>query len=281
MGIVRNVLGVGGDVSRENIIQAAHRLAVPRNSRGAQALALFCNQFLNAYKNRNYDVGSNGERWVLNRTAAFQACVIFDVGANVGDWTMVALAEMPNARIHAFEIIESTRAVLSERMAGKAGVILNSFGLSDHSGVIKMHAFDASNTLASHVAYPHGSYREHTCPVRRGDEYMQENGILRIDFLKIDVEGAEHLVLSGFGHALETGQIEVIQFEYGKVNILTHFLLRDYYDFLEARGYVVGKIYPDHVDFRSYVLEDEDFLGPNYLAVRRVRTDIIDALRKG
>jgi FkbM family methyltransferase len=280
VGIIRAALGGDGSVSGDKISQAARQLASPRDTQGAHALALFCQQFLNGYKNWNYDIRSNGERWLLNRIAAFQPAIIFDVGANLGEWLMVALEEMPNVRVHAFEIIESTSAALSQRIIEKPSVILNRFGLSDHSGVIKMHAFDVSNTLASHVAYPHGSYREHACPVRRGDDYMRENAIVRIDFLKIDVEGAEHLVLSGFSQALEAGQIEVIQFEYGRVNIITHFLLRDFYELLEAKGYAVGKIYPDHVDFRSYALEDEDFLGPNYLAVRRTRTDIIDALRK-
>jgi FkbM family methyltransferase len=278
-GIVRNVLGAGASGSAEDILHAAYRLAVPRNGRGTPELALFCTQFLNAWKNWNYDLETNGERWVLHRIAAFEPRVVFDVGANVGDWTIAALAAMPHARIHAFEIIESTRSLLAGRMSGKAGVIVNGFGLSDHAGVIKMHAFDAGNTLASHVAYPHGSYREVSCPVRRGDEYMQEHEIPRVDFLKLDVEGAEHLVLSGFRDALETGRIDVIQFEYGKVNILTHFLLRDFHELLESRGYLLGKVYPDHVDFRPYVLEDEDFLGPNYLAVRRARADIIAALR--
>jgi hypothetical protein len=37
----------------------------------------------------------------------------------------------------------------------------------------------------------------------------------------------------------------------------------------------VGKVYPTYVDFRSYRLTDEDFRGPNYLAVRRERNDLI------
>jgi hypothetical protein len=164
-------------------------------------------------------------------------------------------------------------------MADHTDVELNNFGLSDHTGSIKMHLFDSSNTLTSHVAYPHGSYREVVCSVCRGDAYMQEKEVKRIDILKIDVEGAEHLVLEGFGAATNSGQIEVVQFEYGKVNIITHFLLRDFYEFFESRGYVVGKLFPDHVDFRAYALEDEDFRGPNYIAVHRARSDIVDALR--
>jgi len=109
---------------------------------------------------------------------------------------------------------------------------------------------------------------------------MQEKKVERIDILKIDVEGAENLVLEGFGAAISGGQIEVVQFEYGRVNIITHFLLRDFYEFFESRGYVIGKLFPDHVDFRVYALEDEDFLGPNHFAVRKARSDIVDALRK-
>jgi len=79
---------------------------------------------------------------------------------------------------------------------------------------------------------------------------------------------------------LDAGRIDVIQFEYGKVNIITHFLLRDFYEFLEPRGYLVGRLFPDFVDFRAYALEDEDFSGPNYVAVRKTRSDIVDALSK-
>jgi FkbM family methyltransferase len=215
---------------------------------------------------------------LLNRLAGFHPSVVFDVGANVGDWSMLARNALPDAQLHAFEIVESTYAALHDRFAGKAGMVLNNFGLSDKSGTITMHLFTGTNELTSHVAYPHGDYRIVICPVRRGDEYVQDREIERIDFLKIDVEGAEHLVLNGFGAMLDAGQIDVIQFEYGKVNIITHFLLRDFYEFLEPRGYVVGKLFPDFVDFRPYVLEDEDFSGPNYVAVRKTRSDIVDAL---
>ncbi len=61
----------------------------------------------------------------------------------------------------------------------------------------------------------------------RGDEFLAREGIGRVDFLKLDVEGAEHLVLQGLNEYLQKGRIRLVQFEYGLVNILTHFLLRD------------------------------------------------------
>jgi hypothetical protein len=104
--------------------------------------------------------------------------------------------------------------------------------------------------------------------VMRGDEFFAQEGIAEVDFLKLDVEGAEHLVLQGLGDRLREQRVRFVQFEYGRVNILTHFLLRDFYELFATYGYVVGKIYPDYVDFRDYDLSDEDFLGPNYLACR-------------
>jgi hypothetical protein len=38
------------------------------------------------------------------------------------------------------------------------------------------------------------------------------------------------------------------------------------------------KLFPDRVDFRQYRLEHEDFIGPNFVAVRAKRADILDAL---
>ena len=113
---------------------------------------------------------------------------------------------------------------------------------------------------------------------RPGDIFCAEKGIDNIDFLKIDVEGYEHKVLKGFEGILKRGGIKVIQFEYGYVNIDTHFLLKDFYDYLQSFGMKLGKIYPSYVDFREYEYKDEDFYGPNYLAVHQSCKSIIDLL---
>ncbi len=150
----------------------------------------FSRRLSNWLRPRNpYDWHYNGETWLLNRLAGFHPSIVFDVGANVGDWSMLARNALPDAQLHAFEIVESTYAALRDRLAGNAGLVLNNFGLSDKSGTITMHLFNGTNELTSHVAYPHGDYRIVICPVRRGDEYMQDHGIERIDLLKIDVRG--------------------------------------------------------------------------------------------
>ncbi len=49
--------------------------------------------------------------------------------------------------------------------------------------------------------------------LKLGKNYIEENKIEQIDFLKIDVEGFELKVLKGFGEHLS--KVKYIQFEYG------------------------------------------------------------------
>src|SRR5207253_1864475 len=108
---------------------------------------------------------------------------------------------LPGAHVHAFEIIASTYTALAGRFGGNARVTTNAFGLSDRDGRLFMFDFKDAHQLASHLPYPHGPYQQVECPVRGGDSYMRENAIERVDLLKIDVEGAEYMVLHGFASA--------------------------------------------------------------------------------
>jgi hypothetical protein len=57
--------------------------------------------------------------------------------------------------------------------------------------------------------------------------------------------------------------------------------LIDFYKLLAPLGYTLGKLTPDGVDFKTYGLLDEDFKGPNYLAVLTTRPDIIAEVQAG
>jgi hypothetical protein len=152
---------------------------------------------------------------------------------------------------------------------------VNPIGLSDHAGQMELiHCLDDSE-LSSVFRWPHGKPTTTiSCTVSTGDDYCATHGIDHIDFLKLDVEGAELLALRGFRQMLGAGQIDVIQFEYGSVNILPRVLLKDIVEFLTEHGYVVGKVYPTYIDYKPYELKDEDFLGPNYLAIRQGCDDL-------
>ena len=153
-------------------------------------------------------------------------------------------------------------------------------GLSDVAGTTRIRYYDALPALTTSTDYPHPlAFTELEAEVVTGDEYVARHSIEHIDLLKIDVEGMEEQVLKGFQRTLARKAIDVVQFEYGRVSIVNRFLLRDFCNFFRERGYVVGKIFPNYVDFRDYELEDEDFMGPNFLACREERADYLQALR--
>jgi FkbM family methyltransferase len=240
-------------------------------------LAGACRRYLNWYGNLSYDVETNGEAFVLETLARFEPKLLLDVGANVGDWTLLARSRCPGAEIHAFEVSPPTHARLVERTKALPRVMCRNVGLSDAPGSLRLRHYADVPELTTATDYPHPfPATELEGRVVTGDSHAAEHGIEHVDLLKIDVEGMERAVLAGFSGMLGRRAIDLVQFEYGRVSILTHVLLRDFHELFAAHGYVVGKIFPDHVEFRPYDFQDEDFLGPNYLACRE---DLVDRLR--
>lgn len=251
-------------------------------TRPVRALAKHCESVVRWSKNFSHDFRNNGERRVLEKLAEFCPGVVFDVGANVGRWTEIALDSLDEAQIYAFEIAPATYARLVAQVSGTGRAHCINSGLGRGSSVVRLRYYPSNPGLSTTLEYPHAlAYDVVEAPVVGGDEFCRRHGIEHIDFLKIDVEGAEPEVLEGFCGMFGKGSIDVVQFEYGRVNILSKFLLLDFYRWFEERGYLVGKVYPTHVDFRPYALEDEDFLGPNYLACGAGLRKQIDLLAAG
>lgn len=257
----------------------ARFVAEHRRNRVVRKLARVCRRYLDWYGNLSYDLQSNGESFVLRALSRFQPRVLFDVGANVGEWTFLANAICPTAEVHSFEIAPPTFQRLVSNTKGLPGIRVVNLGLSDTEGSIRIRHYGDMPALTTSSDYPHPfPSTEIMANVTTGDRYAAANGVTHIDLLKIDVEGMEQNVLRGFAGMLGSGSIDVVQFEYGRVSIMNRFLLRDFHELFERFGYVVGKIFPNYVDFRPYDLEDEDFVGPNYLACRSAKSDYVQGL---
>ena len=267
----------------------AHKLLANRSRETTAPFLRTLNYCVLSGKNFDYDRNTNGEAALLERLAAFSPQIVFDVGANVGDWSLAALQRFPDVSLHAFELVPATCEELRRRAAGAGSLVINAFGLADREGEVEVYTHPVSSERSSTIraAFTVGPSKldasacsSTTARVRTGDVYMAEAGVERIDFLKIDVEGAELAVLSGFSRAFDTRAIDVVQFEYGAANLITRHFLQDFYAFFEQRGFVVGKLYPDGVAFGSYDYELEDFLGPIFVACRQDRRDIVAAIRR-
>ncbi len=197
-------------------------------------------------------------------------------------WTKACRAFIPGATVHAFELVPATFERLRRDVSTDSGVICNAVGLADRCGEAVANVHPSASELATLFAGGPDIHRAEfsTVTVRllTGDEYCKANSISTIDLLKIDTEGAEGSVLAGLQEMLAQNAIGVIQFEYGMANIYSRVLLRDLYELLSAKGFAIGKLFPNGVAFSDYRPEQEDFRGPNFVAVHKSRAPLMALL---
>lgn len=83
----------------------------------------------------------------------------------------------------------------------------------------------------------------HTVEISTLDKFCSENGINHIDLLKIDVEGNELDCLEGSRRMLAEGRINVVQFEFNEMNLVSGSTFKKFWDVLG--GYSFGRLLPD------------------------------------
>ena len=236
------------------------------------------------YENGNYDPASNGEAWLLNRLATTAPQVIFDVGANRGDYARLALAACPQARLYAFEPMPQVFQQLSCSLGSEPRAEIFQLALADRNGELSFY-FDSSNTgntsaIAGVQDSVHDLKAVECIPAQaqRLDDFCSEHSITSIHLLKIDVEGFEASVLRGGDTMISEGRVDCIQFEYGKANLFSRFFVHDYMRDYGA-NYLIGKLYPRGICwFGRYSASLDDLMGPNLVMVKRERRDLIQLL---
>ena len=214
-------------------------------------------------------VDESGEEFALRYAAQRvpDAQVLFDVGANAGDWTLAAQRTWPQAAVHAFEPSTDTYRRLVERTSGAVCVQAalgdvetdaTLYAVAGQSGLSSLHRRD----LAAHDMTMTAAESVHVTTL---DAYCAENGIDRIDYLKIDAEGNDLAVLQGASRMLAAGAIRFVQFEFGGCNIDSRTFLRDFVRLLEPE-FRVSRMLADGLEPLDYSERDEVFITSNFLA---------------
>jgi FkbM family methyltransferase len=247
-----------------------------------KALAGFGRSFNRFYENRNHDIYSNGESFILKKLSTLKPAVILDVGANVGNWGILASETCTESRVYCFEPVPDTyqKLIAGVERSGLKNIIPVNAGLYKETTTFRINRY-ASNEHSSIYDVQGAAYAVNDVieiDLINGDAFLKKHNIEFIDFLKLDVEGAEMDALTGLENALSENKIRLIQFEYGYINITTKILLIDFYKMLTKHGYLLGKLYPKGVEFREYSYKHEDFIGPNFIAVRKSDHEMISLL---
>jgi FkbM family methyltransferase len=126
------------------------------------------------------------------------ACV-FDIGANIGWYTLNLAKRLPGARIYAFEPIPETFEKLNALLALNRVTSPKTFpfGFSNREEMLTFY-FDSEGSGNASAVDLSGkpNVRKLTCAVKRLDDFAAAQEVV-IDFIKCDVEGAELHVFEG------------------------------------------------------------------------------------
>lgn len=232
------------------------------------------------YENKNYDLHSNGEEYLINKlNDSKQLSCVFDVGANKGQYSLLIRRISESTRILAFEPVKDTYSLLNTNVRNM-GIDTYNFAFGNVKGPSYINLY-SEDTLSSMVNFQGDFLNKKVKNVRinvtTGNSFLKENNsIEEISLLKIDTEGFENKVLEGFKDYFPI--INVIQFEYGMANLSSKYFLYDYFKEY-SNIFKIGKLYPRGVIFfENYNINLENFIGPNFVMVKKEKVDLIKIL---
>lgn len=241
--------------------------------------------YMNARGEQRYgDIARNGEafaqRCVVEKTSEAVPLVVFDIGANQGEWTESLLQALPAARreqdhlvVHAFEPVPSTAAMFRERLAKYPEVKtveLHECAMSEATGQAEIMIYGAGAGTNS-LHFSREEQKTETTlevPLKPLDLVRGELGIDHIHFVKCDTEGHDAKVIKGAADSLSAGCIDVLQFEYNHRWVSGGAFLKDIFDMIIGLPYNLARVDETGLTvFKTWHPELERFFQSNYMLV--------------
>jgi FkbM family methyltransferase len=169
---------------------------------------------------------------------------IFDVGANMGQTVRQIRQVWPAVRVFAFEPVSATFAALEARTAGDAALECHRLAFGSSAGRATMLA-TPGHTMNRIVTRPEGGQATEEVEVVTGDAFCAARGLDRLDILKVDTEGHDLDVLTGFGTMLAERRVTYVEAECAIApDNRIHVPFNRIADFMHARGYGLFSLLP-------------------------------------
>ena len=231
------------------------------------------------------NLATNGETYVQScvlhgaSTLTDKHVTLFDVGANLGEWTRALLHQCPDAdcqdlRLYLFEPVPTTFARLQDNIAHldqKDHARCFPLALSNKTGEAEMVILSesgGSNSLQFDASLAANALGRVKIRMNTLCNFCLEESIDHIHLLKCDTEGNDANVLEGAAAFLREERIDVVQFEYNHRWVYARRFLKDIFDLTDDLPYHVARIMPDHIEvFNGWHFELERFFEANYLIV--------------
>jgi len=202
--------------------------------------------------------------------------VVFDIGANIGKWSICVLQEKSNIDLHLFEPTPKIYQLLNDTFPFTENIHLNNEAVSDNiNNAIPFYNYSDNSGLSTF----HRRFSVEKSPTIKQpkviqvkittiDHYCLLNGISKINFIKIDTEGNEYNVIKGANFMLKDNKIDFMQFEYGGTYIDANITLQQICLYMSIHNYTLYKIEKDHIKLIERFDKDlENFVYSNFLFI--------------
>ncbi len=184
---------------------------------------------------------------IKNKGGNNSSAIFFDIGANIGWYSIYFEKLFKNMQIHSFEpvVIAYEQFLKNMSLNQSCFIHANNFGLADQNGAVDFYicpSLLAASSLAD--TFKTDDKIKVKGEIRRLDDYCNENDILP-DFIKCDVEGAELLVFKGADKILSKARPLVMTellrkwskcFNYHPNDVIGLFKEKDYSCFVISDG---------------------------------------------
>lgn len=203
--------------------------------------------------------------------------IMFDIGANVGNYTANFLEAYPNSFVYSFEPNYSSFLELRKRFVDNSRVVIENFALGSSQKESKLFSYtnDPHNEHASLfpevIKSVHGIHHinDQKVMILTLDQYCETNKVGKIHFLKIDTEGNEFDVLIGASKMIASNSIDLIQFEFNEMNVFSRVFFKDFFSILSDK-YSIYRIDSERlIPLTEYNSIMEIFKYQNILAISR------------
>jgi FkbM family methyltransferase len=180
---------------------------------------------------------------------------IFDVGANIGQSAEKMIENYPLATIHCFEPVTSTYNILRNRFKNTPNINCHKIALGSESKSSKIVVAGLTNDCSYVTDHVSEDQVIETIEIITLDQFCEEKGVKKIDYLKIDTEGKDLDVLKGSELLLSKMAIAAIQVEasMNSKNSL-HVPFEDFKSFFESKGYYLFKFYDQVSEDNSLIM---------------------------
>jgi len=226
------------------------------------------------------DIRYSGEEAIFSTVSKLSKSpnIIFDVGANQGQFLSLALNHYKNGNafeVHCFEPSKFTFNIISEKFKNHDNVTLNNFALGEEKGEMTLrYPFDGTG-FASFTDRKMGHWglefdKSENVSVDTISAYCDDKRILAVSLLKVDVEGHEFEVLLGAKKLFSERRIDFCTFEFGGAHVDTRYSFKDFFYFFRENKMRVYRITPSGFlsEIEDYGEIEENYRDTNFLAAK-------------